>query len=49
MSNHTDHEIEVKFKEIDKEDVIKKLKSLGAEDKGEFKLRETIIYDKDLK
>ena len=42
-------EIECRFLEIDKKDLIKRLKKLGAKDKGEVLLEETIIYDKDLK
>lgn len=38
-------EIEVRFLEIDKELLIEKLESLGAEDFGEQMLEETIIYD----
>lgn len=41
-------EIEVRFLEIDKEALIKKLRKLGAEDKGEDLLDEKIIYDKTL-
>lgn len=40
-------EIEAKFLEIDKEALVAKLKSLGAEDQGEEILREIIFYDKD--
>jgi len=42
-------EIECKFLEIDKNVLIKKLVELGAEDKGEFLLDQTIIYDPELK
>jgi adenylate cyclase class 2 len=42
-------EIEVRFLEIDKEALIKKLISLGAKDLGEIMLDETIIYDEELK
>jgi adenylate cyclase class 2 len=42
-------EIECRFLEIDKADLIKKLLELGAKDKGEKLLEETIIYDADLK
>lgn len=42
-------EIECRFLEIDKKGLIKKLFELGAEDKGEVVLDETIIYDADLK
>ena len=42
-------EIEVRFLEIDKEALIKKLISLGAKDFGETMLEEVIVYDKDLK
>jgi adenylate cyclase class 2 len=41
-------EIEVRFLEIDKDDLIKKLKVLGAEDRGDDLLREIIFYDKAL-
>ncbi|MFA6050489.1 MAG: CYTH domain-containing protein [Candidatus Paceibacterota bacterium] len=41
-------EIECRFLEIDKEALIQKLRELGAEDKGEVMLEETIVYDKDL-
>lgn len=41
-------EIEVRFLEIDKEALKKKLLSLGAKDKGEDLLEEIIVYDKDL-
>jgi len=40
-------EIEAKFLEVDKEVLIAKLRSLGAEDLGEDFLREIIFYDKD--
>lgn len=40
-------EIECRFLEIDKKALIKKLKKLGADDKGEELLQETIIYDKE--
>lgn len=42
-------EIEVKFLEIDKETLIKKLKELEAKDLGEDLIREIIFYDRDLK
>ncbi len=42
-------EIEVKFLEINKADLVKKLHALGAKDKGEFLLDQTIIYDPQLK
>ncbi len=42
-------EIECRFLEIDKQALIAKLRELGAEDKGEVMLKETIVYDKDLK
>lgn len=42
-------EIECRFLEIDKEALIKKLVLLGAEDRGEEMLEETIIYDPELK
>lgn len=41
-------EIECRFLEIDKEKLVTKLISLGAEDKGEVMLEETIIYDEKL-
>jgi hypothetical protein len=41
-------EIEVRFLDIDKEHFIRKLKELGAVDKGEAMLEEVIVYDKDL-
>lgn len=41
-------EIEVKFLEINKEELVAKLKSLGAEDQGEDFLREIIFYDHDM-
>lgn len=42
-------EIEVRFLEIDKEALIKKLSELGAKDLGDNMLEEIIFYDKDLK
>src|ERR1044072_2543947 len=42
-------EIEVRFLEIDKDALAKKLIALGATDKGETFLEEVIIYDKNLK
>lgn len=41
-------EIEVRFLEIDKEGLIKRLRELGAEDRGEIMLEETILYNNDL-
>jgi len=41
----TTQEIECRFLEIDKEALVKKLLELGAEDRGETLLEETIIYD----
>lgn len=41
-------EIECRFLEVNKSDLIKKLRQLGAVDKGEVLLQETIIYDKEL-
>jgi adenylate cyclase class 2 len=41
-------EIEVRFLEIDKKDLIQKLNALGATDLGEDMLEEIIIYDKEL-
>lgn len=40
------YEIEARFLEVDKKDLISKLLALGAQDKGEHLLRET-IYDAD--
>ncbi len=42
-------EIETRFLDIDKADLIKKLGALKAIDKGEVKLNEIIFYDKDFK
>ena len=42
-------EIECRFLEINKATLIKKLKKLGAKDKGERMLEETIIYDREFK
>lgn len=42
-------EFETRFLDINKEDLISKLKALGATNKGEVKLNEIIFYDKDLK
>jgi adenylate cyclase class 2 len=42
-------EIECRFLEINKNDLLQKLRGLGARDKGEVLLKETIIYDKELK
>lgn len=41
-------EIETRFLEIDKSELIKKLMTLGAVDRGEEKLEEIIFYDKNL-
>lgn len=41
-------EIEVKFLEIDKTELIEKLKALGAEDQGEENISEMIFYDQNL-
>jgi adenylate cyclase class 2 len=49
MKKQTNKETEVRFLEIDKDALIKKLTALGAVDKGEVVLEEVIIYDKDLK
>jgi len=38
-------EIEVRFLEIKKEELLNKLKDLGAQDKGSDTLKETIFYD----
>ncbi len=43
------HETEVRFLEVDKDALVKKLTSLGATDRGEVLLEEVIIYDKDIK
>ena len=42
-------EIETRFLDIDKKDLIEKLKKFCAVDEGEVKLDEIIFYDKDLK
>jgi adenylate cyclase, class 2 len=42
-------EIEVRFLEIDKNDLVTKLKALGAKDLGEALLEEIIFYDPELK
>lgn len=42
-------EIETRFLDINKEELIKKLRSLGAQDLGEEKLDDIIFYDQDLK
>lgn len=41
-------EIEVRFLEIDKKEIISKLKDIGASDKGESLVKELIFYDKGL-
>ncbi len=41
-------EIETRFLDIDKKDLIEKLKKFDAIDEGEVKLDEIIFYDKDL-
>lgn len=41
-------EIETRFLDINKEEFVKKLISLGAIDKGEEKLEEIIFYDKEM-
>jgi len=43
------NEIECRFLEIDKDALIKKLRNLGATDKGEKTLDETIVYDPEFK
>lgn len=48
MNKSLHQEIECRFLEIDKDELIKKLIELGAEDFGEKLLEETIIYDKEL-
>lgn len=40
-------EIEVRFFDVDKEQLVKKLHEVGAEDKGEDFLSEIIFYDQD--
>lgn len=47
MSLH--RELEVKFLDINKEEIKSKLKNLGAIDLGEDLIEEVIIYDQDLK
>ncbi|MBU6321084.1 MAG: CYTH domain-containing protein [Patescibacteria group bacterium] len=42
-------EIEVRFLEVDAEDLKRRLAALGATDEGEDMLEEVIIYDKDFK
>lgn len=42
-------EIEVRFLEIDKDALIKKLKQLNAVDNGAELIKEIIFYDKDMK
>ncbi len=42
-------EIEVRFIEVDKQSLIKKLNKLGAKDNGEELIREIIFYDKEMK
>lgn len=42
-------EIETRFLDINKEELVKKLKLFGATDKGEVKLDEIIFYDRELK
>lgn len=49
MKKQANKETEVRFLEINKDALIKKLTALGAVDKGEVMLEEVIIYDKDLK
>jgi adenylate cyclase, class 2 len=41
-------EIEARFLEINKDDLVKKLRALGANDLGEILLREIIFYDRAL-
>lgn len=43
--DNTNQEIEVRFLEIDKDDMVKKLLLMGAKDMGEELLEETIFYD----
>lgn len=40
-------EIEVRFLEVDKKELIQKLKHLGAKDLGEKLIKETIFYDQE--
>lgn len=47
MNNN--REIEVRFLEIDTQELLKKLRDLGAIDYGEDFLREIVFYDKDMK
>lgn len=42
-------EIECRFLEIDKEVLLERLRRLGAEDRGEILLEETIFYDPEFK
>ena len=49
MITMQNHETEVRFLEVDKSALVRKLKSLGATDRGEVLLEEVIIYDKDIK
>lgn len=42
-------EIECRFLEINKQELIKKLVDLGAVDEGEQMIEETVIYDQELK
>lgn len=49
MADKDFREIEVRFLEIDKDKLVRRLKELRAEDEGEDLLREVIFYDKDLK
>jgi adenylate cyclase class 2 len=44
-----DREIEAKFLEIDKDNLVAKLKELGAEDSGELLLQEIIFHNNDSK
>lgn len=43
----SNQEIEVRFLEVDKESLIKKLNDLGAQNRGEDTLEEIIFYDKE--
>lgn len=43
--NINNREIEVRFLNINPQDLIKKLQSLKAKDEGEYKIVETIFYD----
>jgi adenylate cyclase, class 2 len=48
MNNHN-QEVEVRFLEIQKDELVARLKSIGAQDLGEVMLEEVIFYDKDMR